>query len=85
MAALDYSSGSYHGTKRPRQVNRRAQAAMMTAVDRHRKQVTASQLYYLKKRAEGKAHNQAIRALGHHLVRVIWSLITHERDYEIRE
>jgi hypothetical protein len=47
--------------------------------------VTASQLYYLKKRAEGKAHNQAIRALGHHLVRVIWSLITHERDYEIRE
>ena len=49
MAALDNSSGQYHGTKAPRQVNRRAKAAMMVAVDRHRKQVQASQRYYEKK------------------------------------
>lgn len=84
MAALDNSSGTYRGSKTPRQVNTHAKAAMMTAVDRHRKQVAASQQYYLKKRAKGKTHNQAIRALGRHLVRVIWALIRDGRDYEIR-
>lgn len=84
MAALDNRSGTYHGAKTPRQVNTHAKAAMMIAVDRHRKQVPASQRYYQKKRAEGKTHNQAIRALGRHLVRVIWALIRDGRDYEIR-
>ena len=84
MAALDNSSGTYRGSKIPRQVNTHAKAAMMTAVDRHRKQVPRSQRYYEKKRAEGKTHNQAIRALGRHLVRVMWALIRDGRDYEIR-
>ncbi len=84
MAALDNRSGTYHGSKTPRQVNTHAKAAMMTAVDRHRKQVPASQRYYQKKRTEGKTHNQAIRALGRHLVRVIWALIRDGRDYERR-
>ena len=48
---------------------------MMIAVDRHRKQVPALQRYYEKKRAEGKGHNQAIRALGRHLCRIIYNSI----------
>ena len=67
MATLDNSSGKYQGTKAPKQVNTRAKAAMMIGVDRHRKYVPESQRYYEKKRAEGKKHNQAIRALGRHL------------------
>ncbi len=39
MAGLDNSSGMYQGSKAPRNVNKRAKAAMMIAVDRHRKQV----------------------------------------------
>ena len=84
MAPLDASSGTYQGSKPPRQVNSRAKAAMMAAVDQHRKQVLSSQQYYQKKRLQGKRHNQAIRALGRHLVRVIWSLIRQRRAYEIR-
>jgi len=57
----------------------------MIAVDRHRKCVPESQKYYEKKRAEGKSHNQAIRALGRHLCRVIYKLLKEERDYEIRD
>ncbi len=57
---------------------------MMVGVDRHRKQVPESQRYYEKKRAEGKAHNEAIRALGRHLVRVIWSMLTKNRDYQLK-
>ena len=81
MAALDNSSGQYQGTKTPRQINRRAKTAMMVAVDRHRKQVPASQRYYEKKRAEGKGHNQAIRALGRHLCRILFKMFKEQRPY----
>ena len=40
--------------------------------------------YYEKKRSEGKKHNQAIRALGRHLCRIIYKMLTEEREYEIR-
>jgi transposase len=84
MATLEHSSGKTTGAKRPRQVNARAKAAMMTAVARHQENVAASRTYYEKKRAQGKTHNQAIRALGRQLVRVIWSMLKHGRDYELR-
>ena len=57
---------------------------MMIGVDRHRKYVPESQRYYEKKRSEGKKHNQAIRALGRHLSRIIYKMLKEERDYEIR-
>ena len=84
MATLDNSSGKYQGSKRPKQVNTRAKAAMMTAIDRHRKYVPESQKYYEKKRAQGKAHNQAIRALGRHLCRIIYKMLKEQREYQIR-
>jgi transposase len=79
MAPLSRESGQFKGSKTPRQVNRRAKAAMMVAVDRHRKQVATSQTYYEKKRAEGKTHNQAIRALGRQLCRVIYRMLKKEK------
>lgn len=84
MSTLDNRSGKYQGTKAPKQVNTRAKAAMMIGVDRHRKKVAESQRYYEKKRAEGKKHNQAVRALGRHLTRLIYRLLKEEREYEIR-
>ena len=83
MATLDNSSGKYRGSKAPKHVNARAKGAMMIAVDHHRKRVPQSQRYYEKKRAEGKKHNQAIRALGRHLCRVIFKMLTQERPYRI--
>jgi len=83
MAPLDNSSGKYRGSKAPKHVNDRAKAAMVAAVDHHRKRVPQSQRYYEKKRAEGKKHNQAIRALGRHLCRVIFKMLSQERPYRI--
>jgi len=85
MSPLSRDSGQHHGSKRPRSVNHRAKAAMMTAVAHHIRCVPESRTYYDKKRAEGKTHNQAVRSLGRHLVRVIWSMVKNERDYELRE
>ena len=84
MANLENSSGKQKGSKAPKHVNTRAKAAMMTAVDKHRKCVPESQRYYEKKRHEGKTHNQAIRALGRHLCRILSKMLTHNRAYEIR-
>lgn len=84
MAALDNSSGKKIGARTPRQVNTRAKAAMMVAIARHLPHVPASRAYYDKKRAEGKKHNQAVRALGRQMIRVIWALVKHEREYENR-
>jgi len=85
MANLDRSSGKIKAARAPRHVNTRAKAAMMCAVDKHRKQVPLSQRYYEKKRAEGKSHNQAVRALGRHLCRVLFKMLKDDRAYEIRE
>ncbi len=83
MASLDNSSGKVRGSKPPKHVNTRAKAAMMAALDHHRKRVPQSERYYEKKRAEGKRHNQSIRALGRHLCRVIVKMLTEERPYRI--
>lgn len=81
MAALDNSSGTYRGSKRSKQVNQRAKMAMINAVDKHRKWVEQSGIYYQKKRDEGKKHNQALRSLGRHMVRVIFKMLKEDRDY----
>ncbi len=83
MATLDRSSGKFRGSKLPKHVDTRAKAAMMTAVDHHRKRVPQSQRYYEKKRAEGERHNQTIRALGRHLCRVIFKMLSQDRPYWI--
>uniref|UniRef100_UPI001CB87AFA IS110 family transposase n=1 Tax=Sporomusa sp. GT1 TaxID=1534747 RepID=UPI001CB87AFA len=84
MAPLDNSSGKYKGTKSPRQVNKRAKAAMMVALGHHIRIVDESKRYYEKKRAEGKSYNQALRSLGRHLTRVIWRMVKTNRLYETK-
>jgi len=44
-----------------------------------------SREYYELNRAESKTRNQAIRALGRHLARVIWSMMKNSRDYVVQE
>lgn len=83
MAPLDNSSGVQQRGKRPKCVNTRCQTALMTCIVRHMTQVTESRAYYDRKRAQGKRHNQAVRSLGRHLVRVIWRMLKNERNYEI--
>jgi transposase len=85
MAPLDNSSGKRKGTKTPRNVNTRAKTAMMTAIAHHIRSVPESKIYYNKKRREGKKHNQAVRSLGRHMVRVIWSMIKHDQFYRIKD
>lgn len=81
MGVLSNQSGKYSGVRRLRCSNFRAKGAMMTATARHIAHNSEAKKYYDKKRAEGKKHNQAVRALGRHLIRVIWSMLKNKRDY----
>lgn len=85
IAPLDNSSGKYKGSKVPRQVNRRARDAMMIAAVHHIAAVPASKAYYDKKRAAGKTHQQAVRVVARMLAKVLFSMLTHGKDYAIPE
>ncbi len=82
MAPLNNSSGARSGSKPPRHVNVRAKAAMMIAAAQNAATVPDSRAFYDKKRSQGKTHNQALRALARVLVRIIWSMLKHGRDYQ---
>ncbi|MHC2995468.1 MAG: IS110 family transposase [Candidatus Atribacteria bacterium] len=41
-------------------------------------------VYYLKKREEGKTHNRTLRCLARQLIKVIYKMLTEDRDYIIR-
>jgi len=41
--------------------------------------------YYLKKRAEGKSHNHTLRCLARQLIKVIYKMLTEDRDYIVRK
>jgi len=85
VACLDHHSGTTLKRGKPaRHVNKLAQVAMLTATDRHRHCCPESQTYYQKKRSEGKTHNQAVRALARHLTRVIYRMLTENRDYQLK-
>jgi len=75
------SNFSLEGTKNSRLVNKRAKMAMMYAVARHIDNYPKVKCFYDRKRLEGKKHNQAIRALDRYMVRTIWSLVKHQRDW----
>lgn len=47
--------------------------------------IPESKAYYLKKRSEGKGHNHALRCLARQLIKVIYRMLTEDRDYIIRE
>jgi len=83
VAPLDNSSGKYKGSKVPRQVNRRARDAMMIAAVQHIRGVPASKSYFDKKRAAGKTHQQAVRAVARMLSKVLFSMLKHSEDYVI--
>jgi len=41
--------------------------------------------YYLKKRAEGKSHNHTLRCLARQLIKVIYKMLTEDREYMVRK
>lgn len=83
VAPLDRSSGKRIGAKLPRQINPRARDALIIAMVHHMNAVPASRTYYDRKRIEGKTHMQALRALARHIVRILFRMLSDNRDYRL--
>lgn len=81
VAPLDQSSGKRLGAKLPRQINPRARDALLIAAVHHMSQIPQSRAFYERKRAQGKTHMQALRALARHLARVLFSMLKQNRNY----
>lgn len=83
VAPLDRSSGKRVGAKLPRQINPRARDALIIAMVHHMQAVPTSRAFYDRKRVEGKTHMQALRALARHMVRILFRMLTNNRDYRM--
>ena len=75
MSTLDNRSGKYQGTKAPKHVNTRAKAAMMIGFGSASKVCPGVAEVLREETKRGKKHNQAIRALGRHLSRIIYKML----------
>lgn len=76
------SGTSVHKSKKRKGGNRRLKNALMQSAQRSVQRDPVAKAYYERKRAEGKKHLQALRALARHRVTVIYAMLNEGTFYE---
>ena len=83
LAPVKRQSGkSLDKSRKPKKGNRRLKNAFLGSAERAVGCDETSEAYYKKKRAEGKNHRQAIRALARQRVNVVYALLSNGSLYE---
>ncbi len=83
LAPVPRDSGRISGNlKRPRRYNRRLLRACYLSSHIAIRTDTASRIYYDRKRAEGKRHNQAVLALARRRLNVMWAMLRDHKPYQ---
>jgi len=85
VACIDDESGKKKKSKAVFKANKICKATMIGIAGCTIRYVQESKNYYAKKRAEGKEHNHALRCLARQLIKVIFKMLTEDRDYMVRE
>jgi transposase len=85
VACIDNDSGKSKKTKAVYKANRICKATMIEIAGCTIRYVPESKAYYDKKRAEGKDHNHALRCLARQLIKVIFKMLTENREYVYKE
>ena len=85
VACIDDDSGKSKKTKAVYKANRICKATMIEVAGCTIRYVQESRTYYEKKRAEGKDHNHALRCLARQLIKVIFKMLTENREYTYKE
>ena len=85
VACIDDDSGKSKKTKAVYKANRICKATMIEIAGCTIRYVQESKTYYEKKRAEGKKHNHALRCLARQLIKVIFKMLTENREYICKE
>ncbi len=80
---LNNESGKHKGTKTIYKCNKRLKNALIQMAGNTIRYIPECKIYYDKKIASGKKHNQALRCLARQLVKVIFKMLTEHRKYRI--
>ena len=85
IACVNNDSGKVTKAKAVYKANKICKQTLITMAGCSIRFIPQCKAYYLKKRAEGKAHNHALRCLARQLIKVIYKMLTEDRDYIIRK
>jgi hypothetical protein len=84
IACVNNFSGKTNKTKAVYKANKIAKQALIMMAGCSIRVNPQCRDYYLKKRTEGKAHNHALRCLARQMIKVIYRMLTEDRDYQIK-
>ena len=85
IACVDDNSGKVTKAKAVYKANKICKQALITMAGGSIRLSPQCKAYYLKKRAEGKSHNHALRCLARQLIKVIHKMLNEDRDYMVKK
>ena len=85
IACVDNNSGKVTKAKAVYKANKICKQTLITMAGGSIRLSLQCRAYYLKKRAEGKSHNHTLRCLARQLIKVIYKILTEDRDYMVRK
>ena len=83
VACVNHDSGKMTRAKAVYKANKICKQTLITMAGGSIRLSPQCKCYYLKKRAEGKSHNHTLRCLARQLIKVIYKMLTEDRDYII--
>jgi len=85
VACVNNNSGKITKAKAVYKANKKCKQTLITLAGCSIHFNPQSKTYYLKKRKEGKSHNHTLRCLARQLIKVIYRMLTEDRDYIIKK
>jgi transposase len=85
VACVDNNSGKITRAKAVYKANKIGKQTLITMAGGSIRLSPQCKAYYLKKRREGKTHNHALRCLARQMIKVIYKMLTEDRDYIVRK
>ena len=85
IACVNNDSGKVTKAKAVYKANKICKQTLITMAGGSIRLSLQCRAYYLKKRAEGKSHNHTLRCLARQLIKVIYKMLTEDRDYIIKK
>ena len=85
IACVNNDSGKVTKAKAVYKANKICKQTLITMAGGSIRLSSQCKAYYLKKRTEGKSHNHTLRCLARQMIKVIYKMLTEDRDYIIRK
>jgi transposase len=85
IACVDNNSGKVTKAKAVYKANKICKQTLIAMAGCSIRLIPQCKFYYLKKRTEGKSHNHTLRCLARQLIKVIYQMLTEDRDYVVRK